>query len=56
MNDKESASSNDLTAVIQAKKAAKKKADEKIQRYYNQQKNIYENSACAVTYNVGGRV
>jgi hypothetical protein len=42
--------------VLQTKEMAKKKADEKIQRYYNQQKTIYEKNTCAVLYNVGGSV
>ncbi len=56
LDDEEPASSNILTTVLQTKEIAKKKADEKIQRYYNQQKTIYEKKTCAVFYNVGGSV
>ncbi|CAF4278925.1 unnamed protein product [Rotaria magnacalcarata] len=41
---------------IQAKEDAKKKANEKIQKYYEKQKVVYEGDACAVVYNVGDEV
>ncbi|CAF4456850.1 unnamed protein product [Rotaria socialis] len=41
---------------LEAKEDAKKKANEKIQKYYEKQKVVYEGDACAAVYNVGDEV
>jgi hypothetical protein len=47
---------DNLNTVLEARENAKQKINGKIQRYYNQQKNIYENNTRVVSYNVGGKV
>ena len=56
LDDQEQLQENVLNDAIEAKEDAKKKANEKIQKYYEKQKVVYEGDACAVVYNVGGIV
>ncbi|CAM4833390.1 unnamed protein product, partial [Rotaria magnacalcarata] len=56
LDDQEQLQENILNDVIEAKEDAKKKANEKIQKYYEKQKVVYEGDACAVVYNVGDEV
>ena len=56
LDDEQSASNNVVTAAIEAREKSEEIASEKIQQYNDKQKTIYEKNACAISYNVGGRV